>query len=340
MNDTIDASYKTVQTNGGFFQNTQRRLYEVTGADRLSWLHNLTTNAMSTLQPGDGNYAFAITVQGRTVCDLNCLVLEDRLWIDLDERWADESIAHLGKYRVIEDVELDNVTESWVRFDMLGPSTPRCVEALGFGNNFAAYADLQHSAAQIDGHDVGIVKGNLGPVVLATLYVQADAVDDVQSKIKSTSNDLGMVEVDDQLFNIIRIEAGIPNSVDDIDSEVIPPETLQVERGISYVKGCYLGQEVIERMRSRNSMARSLVGLKISGHQLPAKDCWVFADTKQVGRVTSACHSVALDSILALGYIKTSLAEESGALRVALNDTDFADAERVEIPLANWNTAN
>ncbi len=332
-------AYEQVQKHGGYFENAHRRLVEATGADRASWLHNLTTNTISTLQPGDGNYAFAITVQGRTVCDLNCLVLDDRLWIDLDERWADESVAHLTKYRVIEDVELENITESWARFDILGPSTARCVESLGFGNNFAAYADLQHSVTQIDGHDIRLVKGNLGPVMLATLYVPAVAAIEFQTKIQTATADLGMVELDDQLLKTIRIEAGIPKSVDDIDSEVIPPETMQIERGISYVKGCYLGQEVIERMRSRNSMARRLVGMKISGDQIPTKDSWVFADSKPVGRVTSACHSVALNSIFALGYIKTALADEAQALRVTLNETSFADAEQVEIPLPNWKSS-
>ncbi|GJM24989.1 MAG: glycine cleavage system protein T [Phycisphaerae bacterium] len=336
MNDTINASYKSVQTSGGFFQDTQRRLYEITGADRASWLHNLTTNTISTLQSGDGNYAFAVTVQGRTVCDLNCLVLEDRLWIDLDNRWADESIAHLGKYRVVEDVEINDVSASWTRLDVIGPKTADFVERLGMGNNFAAYADLQHSTTNIDGHEVRLVKGSTGFYMAATLYVPAASADAMQSKIQAVASELNMIELEHELQTIIRIESGIPISVDDIDSEVIPPETLQTERGISYVKGCYLGQEVIERMRSRDSMARRLVGLKISGERMPAKDSWVFADTKQVGRITSACHSVALNSVLALGYIKTSLAEDAKALRVALDESEFADAELVDLPLSAW----
>jgi folate-binding protein YgfZ len=340
MNETIEMSYKTAKENGGFFRNSQRRLVEITGADRASWLHNLTTNTISTLQPGDGNYAFAVTVQGRTVCDLNCLVLDDRLWIDLDERWADASIAHLGKYRVVEDVEINDVTAAWVRFDILGPATAHFVERLEMGNNLAAYADLQHSTTKIDGHDVRVVKSDLGPILAATLYAPAAAADGMRSRIHAAASELNMIELDPELRTIIRIEAGIPNSVDDIDADVIPPETLQTERGISYVKGCYLGQEVIERMRSRNSMARRLVGLKISGERMPAKDAWVFAATKQVGRVTSACHSVALNSILALGYIKTSPAGEADALRVALDQTDFADAELVEIPLSAWKRAS
>ncbi|MCA9252801.1 MAG: glycine cleavage T C-terminal barrel domain-containing protein [Phycisphaerae bacterium] len=336
MNATIETLYEAVRLSGGFMRNTQRRLVEITGADRTSWLHNLTTNTFNTLRPGDGNYAFAITIQGRTVCDLNCLVFEDRLWIDLDERWADESIAHLSKYRVIEDVDINDITPSQVRFDVIGPKTAEFIERLGMGNNFAAYADLQHSTSQIEGHEVRVVKNDVGPILAANLYAPSAAASAIQAKIQSLATEMNMVELDHDLLAIVRIEAGVPQSVDDIDSEVIPPETLQTERGISYVKGCYLGQEVIERMRSRNSMARRLVGLKISGQQLPAKDSWVFADIKQVGRVTSACHSVALKSILALGYVKTSLAEEATALRVALNDRDFADAELVEIPLDAW----
>ncbi|NOX57647.1 MAG: hypothetical protein GXP29_02160 [Planctomycetes bacterium] len=346
--NNIETRHRIATEHGGYFRNLQRGLLKISGADRMEWLHNLTTNVIRTLQPGDGNYAFAVTVQGRTVFDLNCLVFEDCVWLDIDNRWLDDAIAHLSKYRVVEDIEIADISANWNRHDIMGRDAARCVDRLHLGSNFSALADVQHTASTVDGRAVHLMKGNMGPIPLAVIYVENPPAEEnpveneteppFDAHLASVAGDLGMIELDGELSKIIRIEAGHPASVDDIDGDTIPPETLQVERGISYVKGCYLGQEVIERMRSRNSMARRLIGMKISGTVLPPHGAWVFADSKQIGRVTSVCHSTALNSILALGYVKTSLASGGETLRVATSETDFAEAEPVDLPLEVWKS--
>ena len=318
MNATIETLYEAVRLSGGFMRNTQRRLVEITGADRTSWLHNLTTNTFNTLRPVDGNYAFAITIQGRTVCDLNCLVFEDRLWIDLDERWADESIAHLSKYRVIEDVDINDITPSQVRFDVIGPKTAEFIERLGMGNNFAAYADLQHSTSQIEGHEVRVVKNDVGPILAANLYAPSAAASAIQAKIQSLATEMNMVELDHDLLAIVRIEAGVPQSVDDIDSEVIPPETLQTERGISYVKGCYLGQEPLARLHFRGTPNWELVRLRGTTHREPTPGASLQdGENERVGWLTSVSHTE--DGSVALGYLHRRF-RESGADFVSTPD--------------------
>jgi folate-binding protein YgfZ len=346
-------THSRVRSAGGYRRESGRSLVAVTGADRQIWLHNLTTNAVSTLKPGDGNYAFAINVQGRTLFDLNILVFTDHLWLDIDERWLAPALAHFNKYTIVEDVQLADISTEWSRFEVLGPATAECVEMLGLGHNFGVFANVQHVTGSVNGINIELVKDNVGPIPRAVVYVpntSADTTDPPPSKggagggsavafarvLAAAAAKLGMAAIDDDLFESIRIEAGRPTSLADIDDQVIPPETLQIERGISYVKGCYLGQEVIERMRSRGSMARKLVGLQVEGDQLPEHNAPIFANGKEVGRITSACRSPALNGVLAMGYLKSLLVGSDAELQVAVTETTTTRAQLVTLPLSVW----
>src|SRR5262249_33657502 len=117
----------------------------VTGRDRAKWLHNLVTNAVTTLKPGDGNYAFAPSVKGRTVFDLNILVLEDFLLLDIDRRWIETARKHLEKYTITEDVLLKDQSEDFARLGVLGPATHEVIARMGFGN-IVPMPQLQHVA--------------------------------------------------------------------------------------------------------------------------------------------------------------------------------------------------
>ena len=325
-----------VRQAGGFLPTPQAGLIEVRGRDRLEWLHNLVTNTVRNLGTGDGNYAFATNAQGRVLFDLNLLVLDEAAWLDIDRRWIDAAYTHLDKYHVTEDVALENVSNSWVRYGVLGPATARVVESLGLGANFAALADIQSVGGKANGIDIRLFKDRVGPISLANFIVPASESNRFAELLASQAETASMTSIDQALFDMIRIEAGRPASVDDIDDQVIPPETLQIERGISYVKGCYIGQEVIERMRSRGVMARRLTGFSVQGDRMPPHNAPVFGNGKEIGRITSSCYSVSLNGILGLGYLKTLLAESASTIEVALDENTRAAIEPIDLPLPAW----
>src|SRR5262249_36866033 len=118
-----------------------------------------------------------------------------------------------------------------------------------------------------------------------------------------------------------------------IDEDVVPPETGQIERGISYHKGCYLGQEVIERMRSHGILARKLVGFQVDGDETIMKNTVARAGDQDVGRVTSCCWSEALAGTLALGYVKTAHAKPGTKVSV-ITSSGERSAEIVSLPVS------
>ncbi len=315
-NATLANQYAIARDSAGLLARTDRALIEVTGKDRAAWLHNLVTNAVKTLQPGDGNYAFAPNAKGRTIFDCNILVLEDRLWLDLDRRWLEPARKHLAKYIITEDVTLADINSRFERFAITGPAAVEVVGRMGFGN-LTPMAQLQHVPFLWNGHAGRMLRNDFTGLPSAELLIAAAGAPPLLTALLDAGRPSGLARIDPEVAETLRIEAGIPASLAEIDEEVIPPETGQIERGINYHKGCYLGQEVIERMRSHGVVARKLVGIKLSPNvQITCPAPIKVADVES-GRLTSLAWSFAIDSPLGLGYLKAVHAKPGQAVTVA-----------------------
>jgi folate-binding protein YgfZ len=297
--------YRIATEAAGLVRRAERGLLRVAGRDRSGWLHNLVTNVVKTLQPGEGNYAFACNVKGRVLFDLNMLALEDALWLDIDRRWIDAARKHLTKYIITEDVALTDITDDYERLAVLGPAAHEVIGRMGFGN-LVPMSQLQHAAFAWEGQTGRMVRHDFAGLPAAELLVTKAATDVLLSALLDAGRPSGLARVERQAVEILRIEAGIPASVSDINEEVVPPETGQIERGISYVKGCYLGQEIIERMRSHGVVARRLVGVRMEGDEAPPVPATLKVGGAEAGTLTSACWSPAAEAVLGLGYCKTA----------------------------------
>lgn len=326
----IVRQYRTAVAVGGLWTREDRALIEVTGKDRAAWLSNLVTNVVKTLQAGEGNYAFAANIKGRVVFDLNILVLEDRLWLGVDRRQAETATNHLSRYVITEDVQLTDLTAKMDRYTVLGPRAVDAAALFGLGH-FASMSALQHVAGHIGKAEARFVRHNIGGLTALDIGILGEDRSTARLAMGDMAAELRLAKLSPETINIFRIEAGIPASVDDIDEQVVPPETGQIERGISYHKGCYLGQEVIERMRAHGILARKLVGLRIEGDATVAHDAEVRNDAGAVGRATSSCFSEALGAVLALGYVKTAQAKPGTPLRVRTADGE-RQCEVVALP--------
>lgn len=331
---TKDA-YKTIAAGGGYLHRPDRGLIEVRGNDRAAWLNNLVTNTIKTLSPGEGNYAFAPNAKGRTVFDLNMLVLEDRLWLDIDRAWIGDALAHLNKYIITEDVALADASDAFDRIAVMGPGAKDVASRLGFGN-LVPMAQLQNVERQIEGSAVRMIRNDYAGLPCAEFVYPADA-ESAKNGIVAACAEAGIGETFAEVVEIFRIEAGIPASRADIDAEVIPPETGRIEQGISHQKGCYLGQEVIERIRSQGMVAKKLVGLRTGGDAAMAPPARIRLDGNDVGRITSACWSEAMDASIALGYLKTAYADGDREFTVE-SGHDARPARRIACPVRRGKT--
>ena len=314
--ERIIAQYRAATTSAATCERKGRALIEVAGEDRATWLNNLVTNIITTLQPGEGNYAFAVNVKGRVVFDLNMLVLQDRLWLDVDARKRDAALSHLDRFVVTEDVKLSDITNQHRRIAIIGPAAHEIVDRVALGI-LVPMSQLQHIAGTIAGIECRMIRHYFTGLPAAEIIAPEAGFETLRSAVADAAGKKPLPEIDTDTLEVLRIEAGIPMSVDDIDQEVIPPETGQIERGISYHKGCYLGQEVIERMRSHGVLARRLVGIRIEGDAVVPAGATLSASGQDIGRVTGSCWSEKLQACLALGYAKSAHAKPDAPVTVS-----------------------
>ena len=130
---------------------------------------------------------------------------------------------------------------------------------------------------------------------------------------------------------MLRIEAGIPRYGVDITEDNLILET-GLTHAVSFNKGCYLGQEVVERIRSRGHVNKALTGLLVHGEKPPVAGSKILSAEKEIGRITSSTHSPALKSAIALGYVHRDHRSQGTQVLVRYNDEVLVNATVTELP--------
>lgn len=295
--------YSAAHDDAVAFDRSDRARLIAEGKDAQPWLHNLVTNAVKGLADGHGVYAFVLDVKGRILFDLNILCVGPALWLDVAATVAATALRNLDRYLFTEAVTLRDATAE-ARLAVSGPAAPRVAEALGCPN-LLALAELQQISLA-DGthlwrHDFA------GGPGFELLLPQAAAAAGWNRVVSAGARPAGYATLD-----VLRIEARIPWLGRDLDHSVLPPETGQVERGVSYNKGCYVGHEIIERMRSRGVTPRRLVRVATDdgqGLELPAE---VTRAGQVVGRLTSLVQHPVQPHWIGLALVKSTLTGGAG----------------------------
>jgi folate-binding protein YgfZ len=265
------------------------------GADRVKFLHGQVTNDVQRLRVGEGCYAALVSAKGRMHSDLNIYRLADELLLDFEPGLAAAVTARLEKHIITDDVR---VLDAAPHYGLLSVQGPRAAEAVArLGLPWAVPAGPLEFSTHAD--------PELGRLYLMRragldLFIPVTALGEVFGRLLAAARSLGGRACGWQALETARIEAGIPRFGPDMDETTLPPETGLEARAISYSKGCYIGQEVIARIRTYGQVARALRRLRLPAGlaDLPAPGDRLFADGKEVGQLTSVAPGVAL------GYVR------------------------------------
>ncbi|MBZ5558350.1 MAG: hypothetical protein LAO77_13850 [Acidobacteriia bacterium] len=276
----------------------------VSGADRASYLQGLLTNDVVALKAGQGCYAAYLTAQGRMIADLHVYELGDVMLLTMAREVKDTVLAKFDQFIFSEDVQLGDVTETFFQLAIVGPDAARLVSTIVSGATVDALRALpEHGNARVQfaGRPAIVARVTDTGEPGFDVFVDRAHVEALSSAVASA----GAVPMNEAAAEAIRIEAGVPRFGRDMDEETIPLEAGIESRAISFNKGCYVGQEVIIRVRDRGHgrVARTLVGLTVEGDRVPAPGAAIRAGDREVGYVTSSALSPALKRPIALGYV-------------------------------------
>jgi folate-binding protein YgfZ len=311
-----------VRRGVGLFDLPARGVLAVQGADRTRWLNGMISNDVARLEPGpqaSGCYATLLTPKGRIVADLHVLLRPEELWLELPEAEIPVVRERLANLIIADDVKLVDRSHEIGRLGIEGPKALPLVCDVLSPEDQAALMALSADAcvdARIAGVDVILCAfGWSGERALQVfLPGPAAAKGRVRETFLAAGARHGLLAGDDEVLEILRVEAGIPRLHAELSQDVLPPEA-RLERAISYTKGCYTGQEIIARLRSRGQVAHLLVGITAEAGSAPQRGDAVKVSGEVVGEVTSAVRSPSAGAI-ALAFVRRQHAEPGTVVTV------------------------
>jgi folate-binding protein YgfZ len=320
-----EAEFRALLEGCGVFDLGWRARARVEGKDRVRWLNGMVSNNVRDLGAGRGVYAFVLNPQGRIQGDLYAFNLGDWICLEIDAAQT-RLFESLKRYIIMDQVTLSETSDQ-TGIGVQGPQAAERLRKLGISRELA---ELEVEQCNFNGADIRVIRMD-APLSPAFQIVMAshEAPRVWQSLINA-----GATAVGSAALELMRIAGGIPAYGQDIRDRDLPQETGQL-RALSFTKGCYIGQEIVERIRSRGQVHRQFTGILFEGG-LPEPGTKIEAAGKEVGQITSVAMLPLTRGPLAvgLGYIRREAMEAeltAGGSRARVSPLPFA-AEQKESP--------
>jgi len=324
--------YEAARSRVGISDLSDRGKLRLSGKDHLKFLQGMLTNDVMKLGEGEGMYAAILTVKGRMLSDMRVYREKESVLLDLEPGLNVKVGEILKRFRLSYKANIDDLTESMGLLYVHGPFARRLLAEVT-GAEKPPLDEFSHLKASVDGRDVTIVKISRTGGDGYDIYSQADALADIWKVLFEKGGAHGILPVGRFALDTLRIEAGIPLYGADMDEETIPIEA-GIWSALSFEKGCYVGQEVVARIKWRGHVNRHLSGLVLSDDRIPRKGSEIFVGEKKIGYVTSAVQSPALGKPVALGYVRREFIEPGTSVLIKLPDGSFAEALVTPLPFA------
>jgi folate-binding protein YgfZ len=305
-----------------------RAFFDFTGPDRTRYLNAVLTNNIRDLQAGQGNSSLLLNPQGHVLAELDTYALVDRLLVVTFAMIRGRTAATLEKFIIMDDVTMEDVTEQFGVVSMEGPATPEIVASLGAPAP-ELLDELGHAETHVAGIACRMVRRSPGGVPGAEFIASRADLPKLWQVLVEAARARGGGPIGYEALSSLRLEEGIPWFGYDFDEKEIPHEAGVEQSHISYTKGCYTGQEIVERVRSRGHVNRRRVGVVFTGSEIPPAKTALFAGGAEVGTVTRAAFSYELDLPIGMAYVR----REHNASGSKLTWSG-GEAEVIDLPIA------
>jgi len=331
------AEHTALRETAGVIDLSFRGRLCLLGSDRVRFLHGQVTNDVKRLGVGEGCYAALVTAKGKMESDLNLFCLPEELLLDFEPGLTQAIKQRLEKYIVADDVQVVDVAPHYGMLSVQGPKAEVVVNGLGLFNEIPGVSLSCASISEASLGEVYLINhSRLAAEAGFDLFVPTESLGAVADKLMAIAQSIGGRPCGWTAFETARVEAGIPRFGQDLDETNIPLECGIEARAISYSKGCYIGQEVINRIHSIGHVNRELRGLRLADDlpTLPTKGNKLFKDGRELGFVTSAVASPTLQANIALGYVRREAGVAGAELILRIGESESV-AKIVELPFAD-----
>lgn len=299
LTDTDLALRRALHEGALFLRASTLGTLTVTGKDRQTWLNGMVTCELANRRAGEGAYGFAVAKNGKLIAELFILVEDNRILIGALREKIEMLAEHFDKYVIMEDVTLEDTSAdvSWIVAH--GPHAPKLVAL--------ARAHGALAAASVD------LTGKGGALFALEPALESKVLDRLQKEKEAP-----VALADDASWDKLRVEIGVPRWGIDFNDENYPQEASLEQLGVSFQKGCYLGQEAVFMLQMRGHVKKKIVRLSIEGNDPIATKAEITTpEGSAIGTITSAVADVDKPAVWALGYVKYKQSPKGTELRVA-----------------------
>lgn len=313
----VNAEFAAITSSVGVYDLGWRAKIRVTGEDRERWMNGMVTNNVRDLKPNQGNYSFVLSPQGRIQGDMYIYQRGDALLIDTEVSQREALLKLLDHFIIMDDVELTDITAELTSIGVQGPRATEILKTIGIEPSCADPLIVCDVAWQ--GATIQVTRMVSDDFLTYELWLSAEVAPRLWDALVSA----GAKAVGYEALEKFRVFAGVPKYGQDIRDRDLPQETDQTH-ALHFAKGCYIGQEIVERIRSRGAVHRGFTGFVLE--RAVDRGAKVVSGEKEVGELTSvACVPVnGSEKVLGLGYIRREAGKPGARVKVGETDATVA----------------
>src|ERR1700747_2766813 len=323
----FDAEYRPARESVALFDTNWHAAITLSGPDRVRYLNAIVTNDVKALSEGAGTLALLLNPQGHILAELEVYALKEKLLVLTHASVRARTIETLDKFIIMDDVTLEDSTGQLGSLAIEGPKAG-AIFSQATGLAIDGFSEMTFADVAIDAVPCHLIRHSHFGLPGAEIIAPREKLEIIWQNLHTAVHAQHGAPIGMQALNALRLEAGIPWFPADFNDTVIPHEAAVESTHISFSKGCYTGQEIVERVRSRGHVNRKRVGVAFQGKAAPPPKTPLLANGAEAGHVTRAGFSYALERPIGMAYLRREFT--SPGTRVSWSG---GEAEVIPLPL-------
>lgn len=295
--------YRALRETVALLDKNYRAYLSFTGPDRVRYLNAILTNDIKGLAENHGNVSLFLNPQGHIQAEIETHARKEELFCVSYAMIREQLVPALDKYIIMDDVTLTDQTNRFATLALEGPKAAATVEQLT-GVRLDDLAELESREVRIRDIACRLIRRTPGQDPSAEILLAREHAEPLWQILLEATKAQGGKPAGYQALNSVRLEQGVPWFGYDFGEKQIPHEAGLENSHISYTKGCYTGQEIVERVRSRGQVNRVRVSLRFEGNQAPTPNTPLLSEGKEIGYVTRTGFSPTQNAFIGMGYTR------------------------------------
>jgi folate-binding protein YgfZ len=308
--------YRFARETVALLDKNYRAYLEFTGPDRVRYLNAILTNNIKDLKENYGNVSLLLNPQGHIQAEIETYAFPEKLFCVSYAMIREKLVEGLDKFIIMDDVTLTDRTEEFATLALEGPRAAAVVAEVS-GVDLNALNELESRETTVNSLPLRVVKRSPGGVSAGEFLLQRTQAETLWKVVVDAARKQGGGPMGYTALNALRLEQAMAWFAYDFGEQHIPHEAGLQDSHISYTKGCYMGQEIVERVRSRGQVNRARVALTFATTELPQANTPLLVEGKEFGYVTRSAFSPFRNEFIGMGYVRREKSAPQSVLDIS-----------------------